>query len=153
MPSSSKATQYPWGTTTPRERLRTLCEKVRSAMQAATEPGYTDIPDRVKSVVQASHPLVETMAHLGHAGLRPSTRTAGGSELPLTSDAVLSSVDSVNASLASFVHSTIHDVSDQYRGFAEACEALLELAERAIQSGIAGGGSVPSGDPWKVFDF
>ena len=35
----------------------------------------------------------------------------------------------------------------------DACEALLEFADRAIQCGIAGGGAVPSGDPWKAFDL
>ena len=153
MPSSSKATQYPWGTVPPRERLRMLSEKVRSAMEAAGQSGFTAIPERVKAVVHASHLLVETMEHLGRAGLRPSTRKGASSELPLTSDAVLTSVASANERLAALVSSTIHDASERYGAFAEACEALLELADRTIQCGIAGGGSVPSGDPWNAFDI
>ena len=149
---SSKATQYPWGTVTPRERLRTLSEKLRGTMKTTGEPGFPAIPDRVKGVVHALHPLVKTMEHLAHAGLRPTTRGGASADLPLTSDAVLSAVESVNERLAVLVSSTIHDASEHYRGFAEACEALLDLADRAIQGGIAGGGSVPSGDPWKAFD-
>lgn len=80
------------------------------------------------------------MEHLGRAGLRPSTRGGTSSELPLSADAVLSAVESLNASLATLLSSTIHDASGRYRAFAEACEALLELADRATQCGIAGTG-------------
>ena len=153
MAPSSRTTQYPWGTVTPRERLRTLSERLRTAMAATHECGFTAVPDRVKGVVHASRPLVDAMEHLGRAGLRPPARGGASSDLPLACDVVLCAVESVNECLAGLVSSTIHDASERYRAFAEACEALLELADRAIRFGIAGGASAVSGDPWKAFDF
>ena len=153
MPRGSKATVYPWGTVTPRERLRALSEKLRSAMQAAQAPGFRDIPERVQGVVHATRPLVDTLDYLAGAGLRPTHRGNAAAGLPVACVAVFSAVESANDCLGALVSSTIHDASERYLAFIEACEALLEFADRAIQCGIAGGGAVPSGDPWKAFDL
>ena len=148
----TKATMYPWGSVTPRERLRALSEKLRSAMEAAQAPAFRDIPERVQVVVHATRPLVDTLEYLAGAGLRPTTRGQASSALPVASDAVFSAVESANESLGALVSSSVDDVSARYAAFAQSCDGLLELGEQAIQGGVAGGGSAPSADPWKAFD-
>lgn len=153
MAASSKSSHYPWGTMTPRERLRALSEKLRSALNETQSSGFSDIAERVKAVVHASRPLVDTLEHLARAGLRPMGKQPDASDLPVSAAAVDAAVQSVNTSLGDVVSSSIHTSSERYQAFDAACEALLELAARAIKGGIAGSAPGSGRDPWKAFDL
>ena len=143
MAASSRNTQYPWGTITPRERLRMLSEKLRTAMNDTKSSGFSDVADRVKAVVRASRSLVDTLEHLARVGLRPMGKQHHASDLPVPAAAVDAAVQSHNTSLADVVWSSTHTLSERYQAFDAACEVLLDLAARAIKGGIAG--SPPGG--------
>ena len=100
MAASSRNTQYPWGTITPRERLRMLSEKLRTAMNDTKSSGFSDVADRVKAVVRASRSLVDTLEHLARVGLRPMGKQHHASDLPVPAAAVDAAVQSHNTSLA-----------------------------------------------------
>ena len=151
MTSAPRSPQYPWGTMTPRERLRTLSEKLRGAMKDTSEPGFFEILNRVQAAVHAVHPLVETMDHLSRSGLRPMNKKGASAADSLPAADVASAVQSVNAALGGVVSASIHDATERYQAFADSSDALVELAARVIELGIAGSDPGAVERPWEAF--
>ena len=151
MTSVPRSSQYPWGTMTPRERLRTLSEKLRGALKDTSEPGFFEIPERVKATVHAVHPLVEAMDHLARSGLRPMNKKGASASDALPAAHVAAAVQCVNTALGAVVTASVHDATERYQAFAEASDALVELAARVIERGIAGSDPGSVERPWEAF--
>ena len=81
MASARSRVRYPWGTTPPRQRLRSVCATARKALDNAKSPGFRHLSGRISGAVKATRPLLAAMQYLSRAGLRPNTEGE-----PLASD-------------------------------------------------------------------
>lgn len=148
MADSERRSRYPWGTTTPRPRLRAVCAGVRVALDDAKSPGFGPHASRVTRVVQATVPLVEAMRHLSGAGLRPA---ATADAKPIDAADVRAAVDRVDGSVNDLAAASVFDLSERYRAFCDAVEALLTVADDSVRWGIARPPEARAGDGWAVF--
>lgn len=147
MSRASKGASYPWGSTTPRERLRTTSTKATKALDDAKSPGFGRVSPRVTASVQASLPLVEAMQHLAQAGLR----TIDSNEQPLPCDAVRDAAERVNQAVRKLADSSALTLSERYRDFSEAVTALSGLASECSRRGVARPPEAPADDGWSAF--
>ena len=139
--------RYPWGTETPGPRLRATCAKARSALEQANAPGFHAIVERVDAAVQGVRPLVDTMDYVARAGLRTGGKDAGS----VQGKDVSGAVRAVREALIALHASTALTQSTRYEALVGALEALMELADTAVQHGIAGTGETDPDDPWQAF--
>ena len=139
--------RYPWGTLAPRERLRVVCAKASQALDDAKVPGFGQVSDRVSAAVQASRPLVDALRFLSDAGLRSK---AGGDFLP--ADEVRDAVGRVDRAVSDLAAASVLELSEGYRGFSEAVNALLEVAEACKRRGIASPAAARAHDAWAAFE-
>ena len=149
MPRSPNSPAYPWGMQQPRERLKVVSARLRTAIDDVASPGFPAIASRVQAVVHALHPLVDVMEHLSRSGLR----VRKGGAIPLPGADVSEAVKAVRVSLGELASSSVLTVHAGYQAFSAAADVLLQLADRVVDSGITASERASVDDPWKVFDF
>ena len=146
MADSRRRRRYPWGILTPRPRLRAVCAGVRAALDDAKSSGFGPHAGRVSGAVQATRPLVEVMRYLSGAGLRPTTDVE-----PLAAADVRAALERVDSSVNDLAAASVFDLSDRYRAFSEAVEALLTVAAESSRRGIARPPEARVEDGWAAF--
>ena len=139
--------RFPWGRETPGRRLRTACDKARTALEQVDAPGFHRIPERVNAAVQAVLPLVETMEFVARAGLRTRARSAD----TVPGADVSTAVRTVREALAALLQSSASTQSARYEALVAALNAVITLAETGIEHGIEGTGTSALDDPWQAF--
>lgn len=144
----SPPTRYPWGTVAPGVRLRDTSNRLRKALETAASPGYRDILSHGTATVAAVRPLLDALEHLSVAGFRTSR-----SSDPIACEHVRKAISEVQSALGGLASSSILDVSDHYREFTVAAEALLEVADAVTKKGIARPESPGPVSLWNAFDL
>ena len=147
MADSKRRPRYPWGVTTPRPRLRAVCASVRRVLDDARSPGFGPHARRVSAAVQATRPLVEVMRHLSRAGLRSTTDVE-----PLDAADVRAAVERVDGSVNDLAAASVFELSERYRAFCEAVDALLTVADESSRRGIAPPRKSRADAGWAAFE-
>ena len=147
MASPRTRTLYPWGAVAPRERLRVVCSRLARALDDAKSPGFGQVSARVSAVVQATRPLVDALRYLSQNGLRPGS----GAE-PLPARELLEAVDLADRAVSDLAAASALELSEHYRSFSEAVDALLALGEQCRHRGVAAAAIERARDGWTVFE-
>ena len=132
MASAQRRAPYPWGTIAPRQRLRLVSASARKALDSAKSPGFGRVSDSVSGAVRSTRALVDALRYLSGAGLRSSPDGDA-----LAADDVRTAVDRVDRSVSDLAAASVLELSDRYRAFSEAVNALLEVADASSRQGIA----------------
>ena len=146
MAAAKRRTTYPWGTVQPRVRLRETSQRLRKALDTVGEGGFESLPGRVKAVVGAARPLVDTLDHLSRRGLR----SAEGNT-PVAEAEVLTVVQATHAAVAELAAATVLTLSERYAAVSDALAALLDISDQVLNRGIAASTLGSNSDPWKTF--
>lgn len=141
---------YPWGKSNPRRQLKQTREHVRRALDAANEPGYVDIGERLESVVQSAKPLKVVLQYLSRSGLRSNTGKGVQTE-PVSSRELQQALQAIDAPVLRLAQASIRSVSEDYENFVVATNDLVGLAERAIEQGVEDRPADDAGTAWKRF--
>ena len=147
MASARPRTLYPWGASAPRARLHAVGARVTRALDDARSPGFGQASARVSAAVQATRPLVDALRYLSEAGLRS---TAGIDPLP--AQEVLAAVGVADRAVNELASASALELSERYRTFFEAVNALLVLAEQCQHRGIAPPDATRARAGWAVFE-
>ena len=147
MASARSRVRYPWGTTPPRQRLRSVCASARKALDNAKSPGFRHLSGRISGAVKVTRPLLAAMQYLSRAGLRPNTEGQ-----PLASDEVRVALDRVELTISDLAAASVFELSDRYRSFSEAVNALLDVAEQSLRGGIHRPLNGPTDVDWAAFE-
>ena len=146
MAAAKRRTTYPWGTAQPRVRLRETSQRLRKALDAVGEGGFETVASRVKAVVGAARPLVDTLDHLSGRGLRLVEGNA-----PVAQAEVATAVQATHAAVGELAAATVLTLSERYGAASEALAALLDISDQVLERGIAVSASGLDSDPWKTF--
>ena len=130
----------------PRVRLREKSHRLRKALDAVGEGGFDRVADRVKAVVGAARPLVDTLDYLSGVGLRS---TEGN--VPVAQAEVAAVVQATHAAVGELAAASVLGLSERYGALSDAVTALLEVTDRVLERGIAASASGLHSDPWKTF--
>ncbi len=130
----------------PRLRLRETSQRLRKALAAAGEGGFERLAGRVKAVVGAARPLVDTLDYLSGAGL-PSTE----GNAPVMHTEVATAVHATRAAVGELATASVQSLSERYGALSDALGALLDVSDQVVERGIAPSASGVDSDPWKVF--
>ena len=146
MAAAKRRTTYPWGTVQPRVRLRETSQRLRKALDTVGEGGFESLPSRVKAVVGAARPLVDTLDHLSRRGLRSTE----GNTLVADTEVVVV-VQATHAAVGELAAASVLTLSERYAAVSAALAALLDISDQVLERGIAVSASGLDSDPWKCF--
>ena len=146
MAAPKRHTVYPWGTKQPRLRLRETSQRLRKVLRTVEEGGFVRLDDRVKAVVGAARPLVDTLDHLSRAGLRSTEgKTAVGHA------EVAAVVQATHAAVGDLAMASVLSLSERYGVLADVLAALLDMSDQVLDRGISAAASGLDSNPWKSF--
>jgi hypothetical protein len=117
-----------------------------TALSVAHCAGFHGMAERLRNAVMASERLVAVLERIAEHGLRRPKDAE-----PLSATEVREGVRRVREAVAELAGTTPEGLSDAYAQYTRAVEALVELANRVLQSGVrpAEGDQPPS--PWDNF--
>lgn len=130
----------------PTPEIERAVRQATSALSAARCAGFDGMAERLRNAVAASERLVVVLERIAEHGLRRPREPE-----PLSPTEVREGVRLVREAVAELAGTTPEGLSDAYAQYTRAVEALVELANRVLQSGVRQTEGDQSPSPWDNF--